>query len=85
MGAEVDAGEEALAEVATYDLFRSADGGEVRPRIPLEDEVEVGRELGVEVRPVGFGRGVCDVRGEESGDGFGGQFRCQVLGAGYEA
>ena len=41
-------GEEALAEVAADDVFGVADGGEVGAGVPLEEQVEVGGELGVE-------------------------------------
>jgi hypothetical protein len=45
---EMDAGEEGLAEVALDDFFGVADGGEVGAGVPLEEEIEIGGELGVE-------------------------------------
>ena len=62
---ELEAGEEAFAEVALDDGLGVADGGEVGAGIPLEQEVQVGGELGVEAR--GDGSGV-EVGGEEIGD-----------------
>jgi hypothetical protein len=65
---EVAGGEEALAEVAADDLFGVADGGEVGAGVPLEEEIEVERELTIERGR----RGVKKIGGEESGDLVGG-------------
>ena len=56
-------GEEALAGVPGDDVAGVADGGEVGAGVPFEEEVEVGGELGEEVR--GW---VGEVGGEEGGD-----------------
>jgi hypothetical protein len=62
---KLEAGEEGFAEVALDDGFRVTDGGEVGAGVPLEEEVEVEGEMGVE----GFwdGSGV-EVGGQEGGD-----------------
>ena len=52
-GDEVEAGEETLAEVAADDFLGFADGGEVGAGVPLEEQVEVGGELGIEGRCYG--------------------------------
>jgi hypothetical protein len=62
---EVPGSEEAFAEVAADDFFGVADGGEVGAGVPLEEEVEVGGELGVEVR--WYGKEV-QIGVEEGGD-----------------
>lgn len=46
IGVKMTSGEETLSEVAANDLFGIADRGEVRARIPFQEEVEVERELG---------------------------------------
>jgi hypothetical protein len=56
-------GEEAFAEVAADDLFGIADGGEIGAGVPLEEEMEVSREL----RKQGGGR-IREIRNEEGCD-----------------
>ena len=66
-GVEMPGGEEAFSEVTADDLLGIADGGEVSAGVPLEEEVEVGGEMGEE----GSGR-IRQVRGEQACDcGFG--------------
>ena len=48
-GSEVLSGKEALAEVTADDLLGIADGGEIGSGVPLEEQIEVGGELRVEV------------------------------------
>jgi hypothetical protein len=70
-GVQVLGGEEAFSEVAANDLLWIADRGEVSPGIPLEEQVQVGRELG-EKGGGHFGRVRGQVRCEQSGNrGFG--------------
>ena len=45
--------EEAFAEVAPDDVFGVADGGEVGAGVPLEEEVQIGGELGEDLRREG--------------------------------
>jgi hypothetical protein len=66
-GVKVLGGEEAFPEMAADDLSGISDGGEVGPGVPLEEELEVGGELGEE-GDGDFGQ----VRGEQACDcGFG--------------
>jgi len=44
-GVKVPGGEETFAEVTADDLLGIADRGEVGTGVPLEEEVEIGREL----------------------------------------
>ena len=46
-GAELRAGEQALAEVPADDLLRRANRGEVDPRIPLDDKFKINNKLRV--------------------------------------
>src|ERR1700679_282252 len=94
----MDAGEEALAEVAADDLFRLADGREVGSGVPFEEQVEIGGELGGEAvggwsaAQIGSYE-VCDAVFGESCHGrlvdFDGLALCagfgEGLGFGYEA
>jgi hypothetical protein len=56
-GIEMTSGEETLPEVAADNLLRIADSGEVSTGVPLQEKVEIDRELGKErgggIRKVG--------------------------------
>ena len=62
---DVDASEQAFAEVAADDFFRFADGGEVGAGVPAQEDVEVEAEVRVEGRRYGC---AGEVGFEERGD-----------------
>jgi hypothetical protein len=63
--------EEAFAEVAADDFFWTADRGEICAGVPLQDEVEVGCQLGAHVWPIGVRRSVRNIWMQQGGDVFG--------------
>ena len=67
IGVKMTSSEETLPEVAANNLLRIADSGEVRARVPLQQEVKVDGELGKE-----SGRDIRKIGNEEvSNFGFG--------------
>lgn len=60
VGGQMAGGEETFSKVPADDLFRIADGGEIGPGVPPEEQVEVGGEPEHQV----FWRRYGQVRGE---------------------